>query len=78
MIKDFRVLLDNTQDATHRMVILSGMGEFIKHNSCNKTYISDDHLRVMELSIYHGINIQVEGLDGERISLMCRCTGSQS
>jgi hypothetical protein len=32
----------------------------------------------MELCIYHGIKIQVEGLVGERISLMCRCRGSQS
>jgi hypothetical protein len=32
----------------------------------------------MELCIYHGIKVQVEGLEGERISQMCRCTGSQS
>jgi hypothetical protein len=32
----------------------------------------------MELCIYHGFKVQVEGLDGERISQMCRCTGSQS
>jgi len=32
----------------------------------------------MELCIYHGIKVQVEGLDGERISQMCRWTGSQS
>jgi hypothetical protein len=32
----------------------------------------------MELCIYHGIKIQVEGLDGERISQISRCTGSQS
>ena len=32
----------------------------------------------MELCIYHGIKVQVEGLEGERISKMCRCTGSQS
>jgi len=32
----------------------------------------------MELCIYHGINVQVEGLEGERISQMCRCTGRQS
>jgi hypothetical protein len=78
MIKDFRVLLDYTQDATHRVVILSGTGECIKHNSRNKTYISDDHLHAIELSIYHGIKIHIEGLDGERISQMCQCTGSQS
>jgi len=41
MIKDFRALLDNTQDAMHRMAIYSGTREFIKHKSRNKTYISD-------------------------------------
>jgi len=78
MIKDFRALLDNTQDATHRAAIHSGTPEFIQHKSRNKTYISDEQLHAMELCIYHGIKIHVEGLDGERISQMCRCTGSQS
>jgi hypothetical protein len=78
MIKDFRVLLDNTHDATHRVAIYSGTRGFIKHKSRNKTYISDEQLHAMELSIYLGIKVQVEGLDGERISQMCRCTGSQS
>jgi len=32
----------------------------------------------MELCVYHGIKVQVENLDGERISQICRCTGSQS
>jgi len=78
MIKDFRALLDNTQDTTHRVAIYSGMREFIKHKSRNKTYISDEQLQAMELCIYHGIKVQVEGLDGEPISEMCRYTGSQS
>jgi hypothetical protein len=71
MIKDFRALLDNPQDATHRVVIYSGMQEFIKHKSRNKTYISDEHLHAMEICMYHGIKVQVQGLDGERISQMC-------
>jgi hypothetical protein len=78
IIKDFRALLDNTQDATHRAAIHSGTREFITHKSRNKTYISDEQLHAMELCIYHGIKVQVEGLEGERISQMCRCTGSQS
>jgi len=78
IIKDFRALLNNTQDATHRVAIYTGMREFIKHRSRNKTYILDEQLHTMELCIYHGIRIHVEGLDGERISQMCRCTGSQS
>jgi hypothetical protein len=41
-------------------------------------YISDEQLHTMELCNDHGIKIQVEGLDGERISQMCGCTGSQS
>jgi len=78
MFKEFRALLDNTQDATHRAAIYSGTREFIKHMSRNKRYISDEQLHAMELCIYHGIKVQVEGLEGERMSQMCRCTGSQS
>jgi hypothetical protein len=77
-IKHFRAVLDNTQDATHRAAIYCGTQEFIKHKSRNKMYISDEQLHAMELCIYHGIEVQVEGLDGEHISQMCRCTESQS
>jgi hypothetical protein len=77
MIKDFRVLLDNTQDAMHRVAIYSGMREFIKHKSRKKTYISDEQLHAMELCIYHGIKVRVECLDSEHICQMCQCTGSQ-
>ena len=78
MIKDFRALLDNTQDATHRMAIYSGTLKCIKHKSCNKTYMSDEQPHPMDLCIYHGIKVQVEGLEGERMSQMCRCTDSQN
>jgi hypothetical protein len=78
MIKDFRALLDNTQDAMHRAAIYSSTREFLKHRSHNQTYISDEQLHTMELCIYHGIKVQVEGLEGEHISQMCGCTGSQS
>jgi hypothetical protein len=78
MIKDFGALFNNTQDATHHTAIYSGTQEFIKHKSLNKTYISDEQLHAMELCIYHGIKVQVEGFEGERISQMGRCTGSQS
>jgi len=71
MIKDFRALLENTQDAIHCVAIYSGTQEFIKYKSHNKTYISDEPVHAMELCIYHGIEVQVEGLDGERISQMC-------
>jgi len=70
MIKDFRALLDNTQDAMHRVAIYSSTWEFIKHKSRNKMYILHDQLHAMELCIYHGIKVQVEGLDGEHISQM--------
>ena len=78
MIKDFRALLTNTEDATHHAAIYSGTREFIKHKSRNNMYISDAQLHTMVLCIYHGIRVQVEGLDGERISQICRCTGSRS
>jgi len=78
MIKDFGALLENTQDATHHVTIYNGMREFHKHKSHNKTYISDEQLHAMELYKYHGIKVQVEGLDGEHVSQICRSTGSQS
>jgi len=77
MIKHFRAVLDNIQDATNRVAIYSGTREVINHKSRNKTYISDDQLHAMELCTYLGIKVQVEGLDGECISQMCQCTGSQ-
>jgi len=48
-IKDFEVLLDNTQDTTHHGTIYNGMREFLKHNSRNKMYISDEQLHATEL-----------------------------
>jgi hypothetical protein len=78
MIKVFSALLDNTQDTTHCVVIYCGTREFIKHKSRNKMYILDEQLHTMELCIYHGNKVQVEGLDGERKSQRCRCTRSQS
>jgi hypothetical protein len=78
MIKDFRTLLDNTQDVTHCVAIYSGTREFIKHESHNNTDISDEQLHTMELCINHGIQFQVEALEGEHISLICCFTGSQS
>jgi len=71
MIKDFRALLHNTQDSTHHMTIHNGTREFLKHKSCNKMYISDEQLHAMELCIYHGIKVKVEGLEGECISQIC-------
>jgi hypothetical protein len=51
MNKGFRALLDNTQDTMHRMAIYSSTWEYIKNNSGNKTYISDEQLHAMELCI---------------------------
>jgi hypothetical protein len=78
IIKDFRSSLDNTQDSTHHLAIYSSTREFIKHENHKKTYISNEQLHAMELCIYHNIKFQVEGLDTERISQICQCTGSQS
>jgi len=38
----------------------------------------DEYMRTIVLWIYNGIKFQVEGLEGERISQMCHCTGNQS
>jgi hypothetical protein len=78
MITDFRPLVDNTQNPTHRMAICSGTGEYIMHKCLNKTYISDEQLHAMELCIYHGLKVQVQGLDCERISQICGYTGSRN
>jgi len=78
MIEAFRSSLDNTLDDSHCVAIYSGTQGFIKHKSRNKMYISDEQLQAMELCIHHGIKVQVEGLEGEHISQMCRYTGSQS
>jgi hypothetical protein len=78
IMKDFRALLDNMLDETQHAAIFSVTREFIKYSSHNKLYISAEQLHAMELCIYHVINVQVEGLDGEAIFQMCRCTGSQS
>jgi hypothetical protein len=71
MMKDFRALLNNMLDETHRAAIFSVTREFVKYRSHNKMYISAEQLHAMELCIYHAINVQVEGLDGEAISQMC-------
>jgi len=78
MIKDFRALLNNIQDVTHHVAIYSGMQGLIKHKSRKKTYQFDEQLQAIALCIYPGIEVEVEGVDGERISQMCRCTESQS
>jgi len=70
-IKDFRALLDNTQDAMLRVEIYSGTRKILKHNSRNKICRSDQQLHGMALCVYHGIKVQVEGVDGERIAQMC-------
>jgi len=78
MINDFRALLENTQYETHRVTIYNDMRESLKHKSRNNLYISDEQLHAMELCMYHGVEVQAEGLQGDRISEICRCTGSQS
>jgi hypothetical protein len=78
IIKDFKALLNNTQDAMHRVAIHSSTWEIINYRSHNMTYISDKQLPAMVLCIYHGINVEVEGLERERMCQICRYTGSQS
>jgi len=78
LINVFRSLLDNMQHAMHRVAMYSGTRESMKHKGRSKMCMSDEQLHTLELCIYHGIKVQVEGLDGEYKSQMCRCTGSQS
>jgi len=78
MINHLRALFDNTQEATHHVAIYNCTGHFIKHKSRNKTNISDQQLHAMELCIFHGIKVQVDGLESECISQICRCPRSHS
>jgi hypothetical protein len=78
MIEACRALLDNTQKATHHMRKYNGSREFLKQNSHKKSYISDEQQHAMQLSIYDGTKVTVEGLEGKHITQKCRCTGSQS
>jgi hypothetical protein len=78
MIKLFRTLLDNTQEAMPPAATYSGSHVFIQHKSRKKRYIADEQLHAMELCIYHGIQVQVESFKGECISQICRCAGSQN
>jgi len=75
MIKDFRALLNYTQDTTHRSTIYNDTREFLRHKSRNNTYISDEQLHAIEICIFHGIKVQGEGFEGERISQICQSTG---
>jgi hypothetical protein len=77
-IKDLRALRDNERDPTHHAAIYCGMPEFILCKSGNRMYISDKQLYAMDLCIYHGLKLQLGGLEGEPISQMCQYTGSQS
>jgi hypothetical protein len=77
-IKQFKALVNNTQDASHRVAIYTTTRGFNKYKSRNLKYISDEQLHPMELCMYHGIKVSVESLDSNRISQMCRYTGNQS
>jgi len=78
MIINFGALHENTQDAKHQVAIFTGTQEVLSHMSCNMISIWDEQLHAMELCISDRIKLPAEGLEGERISLMCQCTGSQS
>jgi hypothetical protein len=78
MITDFRRLLDTKHDAMHQVAIYSGRKEFIKYKHRNMTYISDEQWHTMELCNFHGIMVEVDGLEGEHILQLYRCTRSQS
>jgi hypothetical protein len=72
MIKNFRELLNNMQDAMHCMAVYSGMWEMLKNQSHVKTYMFSEQLHSTELRVYHAINVQVDHLEGECRFLICR------
>ena len=78
IINIIRALFHNTQDAMHCMAICSGTWECMNHKFHIKTYISDELPHATELCIYDSILHHVERFEGEAISQMSRCRGSQS
>jgi hypothetical protein len=68
IIKDCKAFLDNPQDPMHRVAIFSGRWELISHKCRKTTYISDEQRQAIELSNYHGITAQVQGVAGDWIS----------
>jgi len=78
IIKDYRALLDTMHHGMHRTTFCNCTWEFPKHRSHNNMYISDEQMHAMDVCIYHGIKVQVEGIDGEHISQNGWCTGSDS
>ena len=78
MITDFRALLENTRHATHSEAMESVIWQFMKQKRCTKTYILNEQLHAVELCIYHSLTVHVKDLAGERLSQMCRWTGSKS
>jgi hypothetical protein len=78
MIKHFRALLKETLDATRHATLDSNTRQVLYYLSRNKVYISDVQRHTMVLCIYQGIQVQDEGVDGERISQMYLCRESQS
>jgi hypothetical protein len=59
------------------MTIYNSTREFLMHQGHNKMYLSDEQMNTMEICIYQGIEVQVDGLEGEHISQIGRCTASQ-
>jgi len=54
-----------------RVAIYNSTRELLKHKSRNETFISDEQLHALDLCTYHGIKVQVEGLEDEHISQIC-------
>jgi hypothetical protein len=65
------------QDAAHHIGIYNGTLEFTIYKTFNTTYISDEQLHTMEIHIYSGNKVQVEGCEDKPIFQMCQGTGIQ-
>jgi len=78
MFKDFTALLDNMQDAIHRVPIYTDTWVFIRYQSHNNIYISDEQLHAIKHSICHVTQVHIEGFEAEHRSEICSPTTSQS
>jgi hypothetical protein len=73
MIKSFKALLSNRQDAIHCLTIFNATREVINQESGNMTYISDEQLQTMQLCCNHDNNGPGKCFHGECIPPSYRC-----
>ena len=76
-LKHFGALVDSI-DVVQRSALLNGTRDFLQRRLPKRDEIlSDEELRKAEICIYHAIKVEVDDLDGDKKTQMCRCTGEK-